>query len=49
VSRLQERCLEVGLAVLVLAAIPALLWGWAAYTDRYGEPVQAMRGPATGT
>lgn len=40
-SRLQERCLEVGLAVLVLAAIPALLWGWAAYTDRYGEPVQA--------
>lgn len=39
-SDLSERLLAPSVLVLVLALIPALPWGWPAYTYRYGEPVE---------
>lgn len=43
---LSERLFAPAMAVLILAAVPTLLWGWAAYTDHYGEAVEASyQGP----
>lgn len=36
-----ERLIAPAMLVLVLASAPALFWGLPAYTDRYGEPVEA--------